>query len=111
MLRSLLSTPLSQLHITSPHKFTSNILIENFRDRTPGFMTATLVSCLWFIIHLILADTHPQLLILRLLPFAIGAPTNTMTDVVPRDDNRELSSAQIGAIVGVVVAIGIMYWI
>jgi hypothetical protein len=73
-------------------------------------MTATLVSCLWFIIHLILADTHPQLLILRLLPFAIGAPT-TMTDVIPRDDNRELSSAQIGAMAGVIVAIGIMYWI
>jgi hypothetical protein len=73
-------------------------------------MNTTLVSSLWFIIHLILADTHPQLLILRLLPFAISAPT-TMTDVIPRDDNRELSSALIGAMAGVIVAIGIMYWI
>jgi hypothetical protein len=35
----------------------------------------------------------------------------TFTDVIPRDDNRELSSAQIGAMAGVIVAIGIMYWI
>jgi hypothetical protein len=71
-------------------------------------MTVNLVSGLWSIIHLIPADTRLQLLILRLLPFAVGAPTNSMNKVVPRDGNRKLSSAQIGVIAGIIVAVGIM---
>jgi hypothetical protein len=74
-------------------------------------MTATLPSGLYHIIDLVPADTYWQLLILQLPPFAIGAPTNTMNNLATRDEKSDLSSAQISAIAGLLVAVGVVYWI
>jgi hypothetical protein len=79
--------------------------------RMPVFMIATLVSGLYYIIDPFPADTHRQLLILQSPPFAIGAPTSTMNNLATRDGKSGLSSAQIGAIAGIVVAVGITYWL
>jgi hypothetical protein len=74
-------------------------------------MTEILASGLYHIIDLVPADTHRQLLNLQLPPFAIGAPTNTMNILATRNEKSDLYSAQISAIAGFLVAVGIMYWI
>jgi hypothetical protein len=79
--------------------------------KMPMLMAAILVSGLCHIMDLISADTHRQLLILQSPPFAIGAPTNAMNNLATKDGKLDLSSAQISAIIGILVAVGIMYWI
>jgi hypothetical protein len=79
--------------------------------KMPMLMAAILVSGLCHIVDLISADTHRQLLILQSPPFAIGAPTNAMNNLATKDGKLDLSNAQISAIIGILVAVGIMYWI